>query len=106
MPPSLSMPFSPFIGVVERAVPAARVAVQRRVHLVNFERRAVVAHEEEQRAFLQAVFAQGLHHAAHAVIDGRDHGQGLPAAFRHRTGKRAVYFGGASSGVCGARKAR
>ena len=42
---------------VERAVPAARVAVERGVHLVNLERRAVVAHEKEERAFLQVVLA-------------------------------------------------
>ena len=77
---------------VERTVPAARVAVQRRVHLVNLERRAVVAHEEEERAFLQPVLAQGLHHAAHAIIDRGDHGQGLPAAFRHRAGETCGVF--------------
>lgn len=72
---------------IQAAIPATGIALERRIDLVDLQRSAVVADEEDERLLGEAVFLQGARDEAHAVVDGRKHGQRGAASLRHLAGK-------------------
>lgn len=72
---------------VQAAVPTAGIAFERRVGLVDFERSAVVADEEDERLLGEAVLFQHAGDAAHAIVHGAKHGERGASALRHGAGE-------------------
>ncbi len=72
---------------VQAAVPAAGIALERRIDLVDFQRCAVVADEKDERSFGKTMLFQSAGDEAHAVIHGGQHAERGAAALRHLAGK-------------------
>ncbi len=67
-------------GIIQRSVPAAHVAIDRRVGFGHLQRSTIVAGHDDECIVEQTVFVQFVDDSTHAVVDGRNHGQARIAA--------------------------
>ena len=73
--------------IVETAVPSAGVTFEGRIDLVDLQRSAVVADEEDQGLLGESVLLQRFCDQPDTIVDRGEHAEGGPAAFGHLTGE-------------------